>query len=137
MAAETGDRIGRGFGEEQSVKGAVEDVAQGSGENQGSADQYAGRDFAFARAAPQEPADDRYHRDAENPEQQFAPVKSAGRGDVHAESRALVLDEDQLEPVGEDHDRFAQHEVGFYPDLERLVGDEQQRDQCGEFFRIH
>ena len=39
-----------------------------------------------------QPADETYHDDAEYAEQQFSPVESPFRGDVHAESRAVVLD---------------------------------------------
>ena len=69
--------------------------------------------------------------------QQLAPVEASARGDVHAEGRAVVLDEPQLEPVGEDDDRLVEVHMGLDPDFERLVCDEQQHDEQRYFLEIH
>ena len=130
--------VGCRFGENQSVKGAVEDVAHGSGKDQReSHDHPFGRVRAFAGEVVHQPADESDHHDPEDAQQQFAPVEAAARSDVHAEGRAVVLDESQLEPVGDDHDRFVEVHVGFDPDFERLVCNEQQQDKQRYFFEIH
>ena len=115
-------RVGRRFGEDQSVECAVEDVAHGAGEDQREADDHSlGRVLAFGAEA----------------QQQLAPVEASARGDVHAEGRAVVLDEPQLEPVGEDDDRLVEVHMGLDPDFERLVCDEQQHDEQRYFLEIH
>ena len=83
------------------------------------------------------PADESDHDDPEDAQQQLAPVEASARGDVHAEGRAVVLDEPQLEPVGEDDDRLVEVHVGLDPDFERLVCDEQQHDEQRYFLEIH
>ena len=84
-----------------------------------------------------QPADESDHDDPEDAQQQLAPVEASARGDVHAEGRAVVLDEPQLEPVGEDDDRLVEVHVGLDPDFERLVCDEQQHDEQRYFLEIH
>ena len=65
------------------------------------------------------------------------PQSKPPRGDVHAESRPVVFDEAQLEPVREDDDRLVEVHVGLDPDFERLVCEEQQKDKERYSFRIH
>ena len=138
MSPEVRHGVGCRFGEDQSVKGAVEDVAHGSGEDQRqSHDHSLGRILSLAGEVVHQPADESDHHDPEDSQQQFAPVEAAARGDVHAEGRAVVLDEPQLEPVGDDHDRFVEVHVGLDPDFERLICDEQQQDEQRYFLEIH
>ena len=102
---ELSHRVGRRFGEDQSVECAVEDVAHGAGEDQRQADDDPlGGVFAFVDEVVHQPADDPDHHDPENPEQEFPPVEPAFGGDVHPEGRAVIFDEAQLEPVREDDD---------------------------------
>jgi len=131
-------RVGRRFGEDQSVECAVEDVAHGAGEDQREADDHSlGRVLAFGAEVVHQPADESDHDDPEDAQQQLAPVEASARGDVHAEGRAVVLDEPQLEPVGEDDDRLVEVHMGLDPDFERLVCDEQQHDEQRYFLEIH
>ena len=127
---ELSHRVGRRFGEDQSVECAVEDVAHGAGEDQREADDHSlGRVLAFGAEVVHQPADESDHDDPEDAQQQLAPVEASARGDVHAEGRAVVLDEPQLEPVGEDDDRLVEVHVGLDPDLECLIRDEQDQHE--------
>ena len=138
VSAEMCDRIGRRLREEQPVESAVDDIAQGTGHNQRQADDDPlGGVFAFVDEVVHQPADESDHDDPEDAQQQLAPVEASARGDVHAEGRAVVLDEPQLEPVGEDDDRLVEVHVGLDPDFERLVCDEQQHDEQRYFLEIH
>ena len=138
MAPELRHGVGRRFGKDHSVEGAVEDVAHGSGEDQRETrDHPLGRILALAGEVVHQPADESDHHDPEDAQQQLAPVEAAARGDVHAEGRAVVFDEPQLEPVGHDHDRFVEVHVGLDPDFESLVCDEQQQDEQRYFLEIH
>ena len=93
--------------------------------------------MAFGAEVVHQPADESDHDDPEDAQQQLAPVEASARGDVHAEGRAVVLDEPQLEPVGEDDDRLVERHVGLDPYFERLVGHEQDEDEQGNFFPVH
>ena len=139
VAAQVCDRRGGRFREDQPVEGAVEDVAQRSGDDERQPDEDTRRGFAplVAQQVADQPAQPDDHRDAKEPQQQLAPVESARCGDVHAEGGAVVLDEAQLEPVGKDDDRLVEVHVGLDPDLERLVRNEQQQDEQGYFLQIH
>ena len=138
MASELRHGEGSRFGEYEPVEGAVEDVAQRPGDDQRQADEYA---FGCVSACPvkvhHEPTDGSHHRDPEDAQHQLSPVETAPRGDVHAESRPVVFDEAQLEPVREDDDRLVEVHVGLDPDFERLVCEEQQKDKERYSFRIH
>ena len=138
MAAELGNGVGCRGREQQSVECAVEDVARGACEDQRQPDENApGSLLAVAHQVNDQPCEGSGQTDAENSQQQFAPVESAARGNVHTESGAVVLDEAQLEPVGEYDDRFTELHVGFDPYLECLVGQQQQDDQERDFLEIH
>ncbi len=138
MAAEMGNRIGRRFGEQQSVECAVENVAHRSGENQRQPDDYpCRRFFALAEQPADQPCDASRQYDAENAQQQFAPVEAAARRYVHAERRPVVFDKAELEPVGEDDNRFVEVHVGLDPYLEGLVGYKQRNYKQGYFFDSH
>ena len=138
MASELRDGVGRRFGENQPVEGAVEDVAHGSGEDQRQPDDHAfGRFRAFPDQVQEQPSDESDHHDAEESQKQFAPVEAAAGVDVHAECGSVVLDEPQLEPVGADRDRLVEVHVGLDPDFERLIRNEQQDDEQRYFFQIH
>ena len=130
VSAEMCDRIGRRLREEQPVERAVDDVAERSRHDQRQADDDSlGGVFAFVEEVVHQPADESDHDDPEDAQQQLAPVEASARGDVHAEGRAVVLDEPQLEPVGEDDDRLVEVHVGLDPDLECLIRDEQDQHE--------
>ena len=138
MPAEFGYRVGGGLRKEQPVECAVEDVAQGARKDQGQSDKYPLRGVGPAAVqVSREPTDDADHGDAEETEQELAPVIGVAQREAHAERGALVLDEVQLEPVGEDCDRFVEVHVGFDPDLQRLVCYDQQQYEQRYFFEIH
>lgn len=138
VPAEMGDGQGCRFGKEQPVEGAVENIAECACENERSADERAiGHVAPSPHAVPDEVADDADHRHAEKSEQQFAPIETAGSGNVHAEGRSFVFDEKQLEPVRKDRDRFAECHVGFDPDFESLIRNQEEYDEECEFSQIH
>ena len=113
--------LGRhGIVENQAVGNAVNDIAQCSGGDQCDAGDIALGHIVAVAQSPQ--VIDKRSRgdDAEQGEQQFA-------AQFHAEGHAVILDEQQLEPGGDFH-LLAVIEMGFYPNLERLVDDDNQRD---------
>lgn len=86
-------RVRRRFRKDQSVESAVDDIAERTGHHQRQTDDNPlRRILPAAEQMMHQPADETYHDDAEYAEQQFSPVESPFRGDVHAESRAVVLD---------------------------------------------
>ena len=50
---------------------------------------------------------------------------------------AVVLDETQLEPRGDDHNRLVERHVGLDPDFERLIRHEEHEEQYRDFLEIH
>ena len=69
---------------------------------------------------PNKPADSRHSHDAYDAQKDFT-------AECHAECHALVLDEGNVEPVG-DLDRASQRHVGFHPDLYQLIDDQNDED---------
>lgn len=109
----------------------------GARKDQGQSDKYPLRGVGPAAVQVcREPTDDAYQGDAEETEQELAPVIGVAQREAHAERGALVLDEVQLEPVGEDCDRFVEVHVGLDPDLQRLVRYDQQQYEQRYFLRF-
>ncbi len=139
MSAELRHFVGGRFRKDQSVESAVQDVAQGSGQNERQSEDNAGRRlFLFvAHHAANQPDEETDQSDAKQSERQFSPIESAGGRQVHSERGSVVLDEPQLEPIRKDDDRFVECHVGFDPDFQGLVGNEQDDDQQRYFLEIH
>ena len=115
--------------EDEAVECRVEHVAYGAGYDESQPYEYALGDVAaFAREVPhiiyQQPDEDY----AEEAEGYLAPVEGAVGGYAHAEGGTAVLDEAQLEPVGDDDDRLAQTHVCLDPYFECLIEYEQHYD---------
>ena len=123
-------------GEDQTVECAVDHIADRSGQNQRESHQYAGGCFPFAQIT-EIVSQQTDHRQPEEAQRQFPPVEGSARREPHAERRAVVLDETQLEPRGDDHNRLVERHVGLDPDFERLIRHEEHEEQYRDFLEIH
>ena len=119
-------------GEDQTVECAVDHIADRSGQNQRESHQYAGGCFPFAQIT-EIVSQQTDHRQPEEAQRQFPPVEGSARREPHAERRAVVLDETQLEPRGDDHNRLVERHVGLDPDFERLIRHEEHEEQYRDF----
>ena len=122
MAAQFRHDARCGGREYHAVEQAVDDVAECTCRNQRQPHQNAGRSRPFADQAGDPPAQYGTQADAEERKQQF-PDSPA---ELHAESHALVLDEEDLEPVPQDIEMLSDRHVGLDQDLDDLVNDHQQ-----------
>ena len=142
VVAPGGDDAGGGLGEEEAVEQAVEDVSEGAGGDEGEADEDAGRDrgaLVGARPPLEEPGDPhRQDGEQDDPEGREG-VLADDAAERHAEGHALVLDEQDLEPVREDREGLPDGHVRLDQDLDDLVDDhedgaeDQQAVTLGQF----
>lgn len=135
-AAEFGHLRRGGCREDQSVEGAVEDVADGSGQHQRQADNGT-RGGLHADQAVDEPNQEAAQPHAEEAQGDLSPIHRSAFGDLHAEGGTVVFDEAQLEPVGDEDDGLVDGQVGLDPDLQCLVGYDQQEQEQRYFFPVH
>ena len=111
--------------EEQTVECAVDDVAECTSDYQRQphnhthgcllADEIVG---VVAQATHQHKAEER--------ERQLAPIKSPLRGYLHTECSAIILDKEELKPIGNNHNRLSEVHRGLDPNLERLIRHKQR-----------
>ena len=128
VVAPGGHEPGRRLGEDQPVEQAVDDVAEGAGGDEGKAHEHAGRDRGApvgARAPLQQPGNPhRQDGEQDDPEGREG-ILADHAAERHAEGHALVLDEQDLEPVREDHEGLPDGHVGLDQDLDDLVDDHE------------
>ena len=118
--------------EDLSVKQAVDDVAQGARCDQRDADEHAELG-AFFREVKQRVKQGDHGQNSENAQQGLDDAAVAH----HAESHAVVLDEQQLEPVAKQGNLLPDGHVRLDPDLEDLVENQDNGDDdqgAGEAF---
>ena len=132
VGAEGGHCVVGGFAEDEAVAEAVDDVPEGTGGNEGKADENACGDRTFQQFGnPPHQHHEEHH--AEKGEG-VLPDDPAER---HAEGHSLVLHEEQLEPVPQHRDALPQGHMGFDQDLDDLVNDHEQdaqQKQVSAFF---
>ena len=128
VVAPGGHDAGRGLSEDQPVEQAVDDVAEGAGGDEGEADDHAGgnRGALVVARAPLEQAGDPHRQETEqdDPEEREG-VLADHAAERHPEGHALVLDEQELEPVREDRDGLPDGHMGLDQDLDDLVDDHE------------
>ena len=115
--------------ENQSVEKTVEDVPDGSAENQGEGEHDPKRcvlSYQFQNVPP----DGSDSGDSEQAQYRLSPLAVA---QFHTESHSVVFDKQDFEPIAEDAEFFSEHHVGFNPHLDGLVKYEQGDDEKGEF----
>lgn len=124
-----GHRIGVArFGEDHSVKHAVNDVAGGSGCDHGQREDKPGGGSFFDHGADEEQqACD--GDDPEGGEQDFSEIASEG----HPEGHSFVFYEMNDEPIAQNRNALAEMHVGFDNNFDDLVSDEYAGDQPGGF----
>ena len=109
--------------EEQSVEGAVDDVAQCTGEDQCHADHLPTRG-TLVHHAPQPVTDGDHRSDAQQRKDQLARFAA----EFHPEGHAPVLDEEQVGPIARQGDGVLVGEGELHPHLQGLVRDQDQED---------
>ena len=122
------NHAGRGLGEEQPVEQAVDDVAESAGGDEGKAHDHAGGDrsaLVVARAPLEQPGDPHRQDDEQDDPENREGVLADHPAERHPEGHALVLDEQDLEPVREDRDGLPDGHMGLDQDLDDLVDDHE------------
>ena len=122
VGEEGGDlRVGA-LAEDAAVEHAVDDVAHGARGDEGDAEQHA--EFGvFLREADQHPEEGNDGHDPKEAQRQLQDAATPQPSEGHA----VVLDEQQLEPVPDDGDLLPQGHIRLDPNLEDLV--EHQDDE--------
>ena len=113
-------RVGA-LAEDAAVEYAVDNVAHGTRRDKGEAEQHAESGVSL-READEHP---KQGHDGYNPKEAQAELQEAATAHP-TEGHAVVLDEQQLEPVSEDRDFLPKGHIGLNPNLEDLV--EHQND---------
>ena len=117
------NHAGRGFRKYQSVEQAINNVAKRAGRNQRQPHQHAGR-HRLLNALDQPGNPHRQHYEQHNPERRQR-VLADHPAERHAEGHALVLDEQDLEPVPEYREGLAERHIRLDQDLDDLVDDDE------------
>ena len=134
VVAPGGDQAGGGLGENQPVEQAVEDVAEGAGGDHGEAYEYAhghgstllSPSFLVRRGpALQQLGDPPCQETEQDDPERGEGVLADHAAEGHAEGHSLVLDEQDLEPVGEDREGLPDGHVGLHQDFDDLVDDHE------------
>lgn len=122
---EPGDLMKGAFAEDHPVKGTVDDVAQGTGQDQGYAE-YESERFVPAGHPHQVPADGDHREDPEDAERDLAKLAA----EFHSERHPFILSEMENEPITKDGDLTAgtDEHARLDPDLEYLIGDQDKHD---------
>lgn len=122
---EPGNLVKGAFAEDHPVKGAVDDVAQGTGQDQGYAE-HEPRRLVTADHADQVPSDGDHREDPENAQGDLAKLAT----EFHSEGHPFIFSEMENEPIAEDRDLAsgADEHAGLDPDLECLIGDQDKHD---------
>ena len=129
VVAPGGDHAGSGLGKDQSVEQAVDDVAEGAGGNERQSDEDAGGDRgALVGTAPplQQPGNP-HRQDGEQDDPEGGQgILADDPAERHPEGHPLVLDEQDLEPVGAEHiEMLPDGHVGLHQDFDDLVDDHE------------
>ena len=118
----------RGCREDEAVECAVDDVAYCARHNHREA-----YDDTLRGLLTQQVADVEEHRtnqtDAEEAQQQLAPVEAAAERQLHTEGCAVIFDKVQAEPVGDNRYRLVEVHRRLDPYFERLVSNKQHKQQ--------
>ena len=121
---EEGRDLGVGaFAENAPVKDAIDDVAYGSRSDERNAEQHAELGV-FPRQANQNPKQGDNGHNPENAQGQFQETAAA----KPAESHAVVLDEQQIEPTPDDRDFLPEGHTRLDPNLEDLVEEQNEKN---------
>ena len=136
-ATEMGHGHRRRGREAEAIEGRVEDVTHGTCQNQRQADQYPLGGILAAVEVVDQVGDTARSHDAEDAQQELAPIVAVAGHQTHAERSTRIFDKAELEPIGEDRDPLAECKVGLDPNLEHLVGNQQHDNQPCEIFQIH
>ncbi len=117
--------------ENKTVEGAVDDISHRPGHDQGKADDQPGMRGFFPQAV-NIITDDDDGDDPENAQDKLAGSASEGE----PESHAFIFRKVQDEPAIEYMYFLAHGQMGFDPDFQRLVSDQDQEDNKGGFFQF-
>lgn len=109
--------------EDLPVEQTVDDVAQGSGDDERDAEQYP-ETSALLRETEQHIKQGDHRDDPEDAQKRLDEATSPH----HAKSHARVLDEQQLAPVAEKRDLLAKGQMGLDPDLYDLVDQQDEEN---------
>jgi hypothetical protein len=121
------------FVEDQSVKGAVDQVTGSPGQYQRKAGNQSKRHVLLPEFG-EVPNQGAYGRHPEDAKEIFANTVAK----FHSEGHPVVFDKMDDEPVFGDDDLFAQHKMGFDKDLQYLVDQQYQKnDEYGFCFIAH
>ncbi len=123
-----GDDAGSRLGEQQPVEQAVDDVAEGAGGDERQADQDAGGNrgpLVFAAPPLHEPGNPHRQDDEQDDPERSQGVLADDSAERHPEGHALVLDEQDLEPVAQHAEVLPDGHVRLHQDLDDLVDDHE------------
>ncbi len=121
------------FREDHAVKSAVDNVPHGSGKNEGDAEHQTER-FIFSGDFNQVPAYGNHSNDPENTQGDLSELTS----ELHTKGHPFIFREMKDEPVTQHGDLTAcanQH-IGFDPELENLISDQNQNNDNNCFFQF-
>ncbi len=128
VVAPGGDHAGGGFGEDQPIEQAVDDVAEGAGGDERQADEDAGGDRSpLVGAAPplQQLGNPNRQDDEQDHPEGGQGILAEDPAERHPESHPLVLDEQDLEPVAEHVDVLTDGHTRLDQDFDNLVDDHE------------
>ena len=115
-------------GKNEAVEGAVNDVSERAGKDEGDAGDKAARRF-FMQKADEIPTDECQRNDAEQAQRDLSVLAA----ECHSEGHSFIFGEVEAKPITEDKMLLPEVHGGFYPNLEDLVCKQHHYDQeCGK-----